>query len=90
MQRRELLALGGAVLGTSALGTAQAAPPAPAGRQILAADFGAVGDGKADDTAALQRGLNAAFAEAGGMLVVPPGTYRVTRTLRISPKQNIV
>lgn len=90
MQRRELLALGGAVLGGSALATVQAAPPAPAGRQVMATDFGAIGDGKADDTAALQRGLDAAFAGTGGMLVLPPGTYRVTRTLRISPEQNIV
>jgi len=40
--------------------------------------FGAVGDGKTDDTAALQR----AFSTADGDIVlIPKGTYIVTRTL---------
>lgn len=54
-------------------------------RQMLStAAFGAIGDGTADDTAALQAALNAAFAPGGpGFLVIPPGTYRVSRTLRI-------
>lgn len=39
-------------------------------------DFGAVGDGVADDTAALQAALN-----VGGAIYIPPGTYRVTSTL---------
>lgn len=95
MQRRDMLALGGSVLGGAVLGgaavpTAQVAFSAPAGRQVSATDFGAQGDGRADDTAALQAGLDAAYADTGGMLLIPPGTYRVTRTLRISPRQNIV
>jgi hypothetical protein len=90
MQRRDLLALGGAVFGSTALAATAQAAPAPAGRQVSATDFGAKGDGRADDTSALQAGLDAAYAGTGGMLVIPPGTYRVTRTLRIAPKQNIV
>ncbi len=41
-------------------------------------DFGAVGDGAADDTAALQKAVNAVAAAGGGSLLVPPGTYRLT------------
>lgn len=39
----------------------------------------AVGDGVADDTAALQAGLSA--MHDGSSLYLPPGTYRVTQTL---------
>ena len=40
-------------------------------------DFGAVGDGVADDTEAIQKALNGSTAE----VVFPAGTYRVTKTL---------
>jgi hypothetical protein len=78
------------MLGSSTLAATAQAAPVPPGRQVSAADFGAKGDGKADDTVALQAGLDAAYAGTGGVLVIAPGTYRVTRTLRISPKHNIV
>jgi hypothetical protein len=66
--------------GASFVGLA-ATPPV---RALSAAAFGAVGDGKADDTAALQAAIDAAFApDRGGLLTIPPGTYRVTRTLRV-------
>lgn len=41
-------------------------------------DFGAVGDGRHDDTAAIEEAL-----AAGGGLNFPPGRYRLTRTLRV-------
>ena len=43
-------------------------------------DFGAVGDGVADDTSSIQAAINA----ANGITVVyfPPGTYKVTSTLQ--------
>ncbi|MCK5861497.1 MAG: right-handed parallel beta-helix repeat-containing protein [Candidatus Hydrogenedentes bacterium] len=47
--------------------------PAP-----TAASFGATGDGMTDDTAALQRAV-----DAGGPLVLDPGTYRLTAPLII-------
>jgi hypothetical protein len=54
---------------------------------LSAREFGAVGDGITDDTAALQKALDAAFgAGRPGFLVLPPGEYRVTRTLRITPE----
>ncbi|NQT21272.1 MAG: hypothetical protein HQ592_16310, partial [Planctomycetes bacterium] len=39
-----------------------------------AREFGAKGDGQADDTGAIQRALDAA-GEAKGAVIVPPGTY---------------
>jgi parallel beta-helix repeat protein len=42
-------------------------------------DFGAVGDGVADDTAAIQSAIN-----ASGMVYVPPGSYKLTATLILS------
>jgi len=47
-------------------------------------DFGAVGDGKADDTAAFAQALaDAAKAPTGRSVHVPAGLYRLTRTLTI-------
>lgn len=98
LQRRDVLAgTLWAGVGLTAASAARAETPAAAhdGRQMnAAADFGAVGDGRADDTAALQRALETAIRERrGGLLVIPPGDYRVTRTLRIEtenkPRGNI-
>lgn len=48
-------------------------------------DFGAVGDGSANDTAAAQNTINAARAAGNGALAYfPLGTYRVTNTLEVS------
>lgn len=46
-------------------------------------DFGAIGDGTSDDTAALQKALDAAGAAGGGTVLVPPGRYLVSDTLSI-------
>ncbi|MDX3235645.1 right-handed parallel beta-helix repeat-containing protein [Streptomyces sp. ME03-5709C] len=49
-----------------------------------AANFGAVGDGVADDAPAIQAALNWARASGGGWVVVPPGVYLLaTLPLRI-------
>lgn len=49
-------------------------------------DFGAVGDGVADDTAAIQAALDAA-TQAGqpGDVFFPAGGYKITSTLRVVP-----
>jgi hypothetical protein len=51
----------------------------------------AVGDGVADDTAALQAGLDALSDRAGGRntLYLPAGTYRITRTLALHKRDGI-
>jgi hypothetical protein len=38
-------------------------------------DFGAAGDGRRADTAAIQKAIDAAFAAGGGTVVFPKGTY---------------
>ncbi len=40
-------------------------------------DFGAVGNGVADDKQALLAAFNALNAQGGGTLYIPPGTYRI-------------
>lgn len=46
-------------------------------------DHGAVGDGKGDDSRAIQKA-----ADAGGAVVLPRGTYRITRTIRVDLSRN--
>lgn len=45
--------------------------------EVSARDFGAAGDGVADDTAAVQAAIDHAFV-SGGRVIVPAGTYAVT------------
>lgn len=59
-------------------------PPESIDRQRFdVQDFGAVGDGRADDTAAIQRAVDAALA-VGGEVFFPEGTYLVV-TVHLSP-----
>lgn len=51
-------------------------------------DFGAVGDGKTDDTAAIQSALNAA-AETNGTVFVPEGTYCCSE-IKLPPHTGLV
>lgn len=84
LNRRDLAR--GAMFGGASLlfsGAAQASADAPEKRGFFdAREFGATGDGKTDDTRALQRALDAA-AEVSGAVFVPPGIY-VTHELRVS------
>lgn len=43
-------------------------------------NFGAVGDGVADDTVAIQAAIDTAHALGGGVAFLPPGTYLVSTT----------
>src|SRR5436853_484526 len=45
--------------------------------------FGALGDGKADETKAFQSALDAAHAAGGGVVQVPRGNYRFAGTLNV-------
>ncbi|MEI6946634.1 glycosyl hydrolase family 28-related protein [Paraflavisolibacter sp. H34] len=53
--------------------------------------YGAVGDGKADETAAIQAAFNAIgnSTSTSSVVYLPAGTYRITGTLRINNKINI-
>jgi hypothetical protein len=46
-------------------------------------DFGAVGDGVTDDTAAIQAACNAIVASGGGTLHVPKGVYRISSLISV-------
>ncbi|MBP5094190.1 MAG: hypothetical protein J6332_09105 [Abditibacteriota bacterium] len=46
-------------------------------------DFGAVGDGKTDDTKAFNDALAAAAKEGGGVVSVPAGKYRINGNIKI-------
>ena len=56
-------------------------------------EFGAVGDGVADDTTAIQNAINQAALDGnaignslkGGTVYFPPGTYKVSTALNLSP-----
>jgi hypothetical protein len=50
---------------------------------LNAKDLGAVGDGVADDTAALQAAL-----DTNRVCLLPPGKYRITSNLIVSPDRN--
>ena len=45
-------------------------------------DFGTAGDGRADDSPAIQRALDAA-EETAGTVYIPAGTYRIGKTLYV-------
>lgn len=47
------------------------------------ADYGAVGDGVADDTASIQAALTAMAAAGGGIVTVPPGIYKLTAKITV-------
>jgi len=68
------------------------APAAPAVRALPpvaqwanAHELGAVGDGKSDDTVALQRAI-----DAHRIIYLPLGTYRVSATLRLRPDSVLI
>lgn len=56
-------------------GDAAVALPAIPDRTVSVREHGAVGDGTADDTAAIQGAIDAAAAAGGGRVVLPSGRY---------------
>lgn len=53
-------------------------------------DFGAIADGKTDNTAAFQKALDAAYKAGGGKVKVPGGTYLIAKHLGISYNTSLV
>lgn len=49
--------------------------------QVSVKDFGAIGNGIADDTAACQNAINAVAGAGGGVVYFPPGTYLTSAAL---------
>lgn len=45
-------------------------------------DFGALGDGATDDTAAFQAAIDSVYAAGGGTIFIPEGTYRITSLVK--------
>ena len=83
-----LAALGGALPASTAL--AQQSAPAkrlPSGH-LNVRDFGAAGDGKADDTASFTAAMKAAAASGGNTVFIPPGSYFIKDTLDVP--ENVV
>lgn len=68
-----------ASLGLFVLGLATPPTLLAAGQAKTVKDFGAVGDGKTDDHAAIQRAIDAGIGE----IRLPKGHYRITKSLRI-------
>lgn len=52
--------------------------------------FGAVGNGKADDTEAIQKAINFAVDNRIGKIVFPSGTYKISRTLTVKNAENLI
>lgn len=89
LNRRRMIAAGAAGLGLLAASATKAhAEPTPPdtknadGSPVLTPQqFGAVGDGVADDTDAIQAAINAARKQLNKIVVLPPGQYKVTKTI---------
>src|ERR1035441_2977918 len=52
---------------------------------LRAAEFGAHGDGKSDDSAALQAAIDKSESNREGIVFVPAGRYLLTRTVFVWP-----
>lgn len=74
-RRMSLIAMAAAAL---VLGAAHAQPGA-----LNVMDYGAAGDGVADDSGAIQNALNAAAAVRGGVVVLPPGDYALHQAVQV-------
>ena len=58
---------------------------------LTAADFPVRGDGLADDTGAIQQAINKVQETTGqGIVFVPQGRYRLTRTINIWPGIRVI
>lgn len=89
---RALRALAALALLPAALAAAPSAAQAPDGGwlNVRRAPYLARGDGKSDDTTAIQAALDAAAAAGGGVVYLPAGTYLVRTHLSVPAETSLV
>ncbi|MEO0965231.1 MAG: glycosyl hydrolase family 28-related protein [Planctomycetota bacterium] len=75
-----------ALAGPSGASKWRSLPVDPSLTVLNEANFGAVGDGKADDTAAFEK----AIAGQGSVVMVPSGTYRITRSIKLPKGKRMI
>src|ERR1017187_9132802 len=86
MDRRDIFTLGG-VAALAARGAAQSSTHSESDHFFSARSFGATGDGKTKDTAAIQKAIDACTQSGGGIVYVAPGTY-LTGTIVLKSNVN--
>ena len=75
----------------SAASTYRARLDDPAAVYLTAEEFHAHGDGKEDDSAAVQAAIDKQQASKGeGIVFIPPGRYRITRTIYLWPGVRVI
>lgn len=85
-RRGAITTAGLAILGASFAGSSPAAERAALrfDYRLDVRQFGALGDGKTDDTKAFQTALDQAHAAGGGIVFVPPGRYLIASHLVVA------
>ena len=73
---------------SSASGAVASTVQAKLSEYVSVKDFGAVGDGSTNDTAAIISAINHVMGLGGGIVHVPKGKYKITQTIYI-PKGNV-
>src|SRR5215472_8681614 len=61
----------------------------PKPRIVDIRSFGAAGDGRTDDTAAIQAAIDYAYANHLQDIVCPSGSYLTSRTIYLDPPNNL-
>lgn len=82
--RRAFLGMAAGAAGLAGVSAFGAEAPPAAAPVFSVRDFGARGDGAADDTDAAQAAVDAAVKARGGRVHFPSGAYRLTRTITVA------